>query len=258
MAGLADTIADNAVYVVLAVVLFALFFLALNGAMPDDAGPDDGANATTNGDDVDGDAADDRSGGAGNGTGTDSDDAGDGNATDAEGDGGGNASAEPAETDETTAIDVESVESAMIEGVDRVRMGSNASNASNASNVSGLSNITWVRSGALREMAAYHTEDMIDHGYVAVESPGGEGLDDRKQSFQPDCSGRPLAELVGRTDVVDETGARRNASFIARTVIDGWLDDRRDTLLGNETVLGAVAAGVDEEGDRVYVTMDLC
>lgn len=250
MAGLADTIADNAVYVVLAVVLFALFFLALNGAMPDDAsGPDDGTDATTmdGGGGTDGNATDDGSvDDGGNASEIDGGEDGDGNVSEDGGGGIANASSDGTEENETGSLDVDRIEALLIEGVDTER---------NASNVS---NVSWIRSGALREMAAYHTDDMITHGYVAVESPGGEGLDDRRESFQPDCSGRALGELVGRAETVTDAGVRRNASTIASTLVQGWLDGRSDTLLRNDTALGAVAAGLDAEGSRVYVTMDLC
>lgn len=241
MAGLADTIADNAVYAVLAVVLFALFFLALNGAMEGDGDPPsanasepgaadggvngtaDAPNATTNQTVDDADADD----GGENAT----DDDGTTNTTD-----DGNA---------TATLDVDEVEAHLVEGINLER---NASNVSNA---------TWVMNGALQEMAAYHTDDMVTRDYFALTSPGGEDPEDRLESFEPACGGRPLLELVGRANATMSDGDR-NASAIGDEILAGWLGDHHDALTAEAVSLIAVAAELDADEDRVYVTMDLC
>lgn len=257
MSGLWDAVADNAVYVVLGVVLFALFFLALNGAMDDgstgapepngtDAPAEDAPNTTdgggdaTDGGDTDGDASVDDGGNETDGSGDDTD------GTDGTADDGGTNDT-TAETDGATAesLNVSEVETLLVAGIDDER---------NASNVTGLER---VENGSLHEMAAYHTEDMVTKDYFALTSPGGEEPEDRFESFAPDCSADDLLELVGRADTT-AGGELREPSAVAEAILEGWLADHRDTVVAaNRSMIGVAAAGHPDR-DELYVTADIC
>lgn len=249
MSGLSDAISENAVYVILGVVLFALFFLALNGAM-EDGGSDDGAAAP----DGDRDPSSNGSVGAGAGTLDDGEEGSDANASggdaggtaDGESDGGNGSTAATDGVATESDVDVAAVEADLVEGLNRARHDGNASN------------LTWVRNGALQEMSTYHTDDMVTRDYFALASPGGEEPSDRRDEFDPDCDGGTLAEFVGRANASAGDGVDRNASTVAAPILEGWLDEHGGTLTRQNLSRVAVAAAMHEDDGRIYVTMDLC
>jgi len=119
--------------------------------------------------------------------------------------------------------------------------------------------------GALAEVADYHSQDMLEDGYFAHDSPDGEEMSDRYERFGYDCrvatggnrymtGAENIFRLSGTTSSTEES--------VAEQTVAGWMNspEHRENILQdywrNEGV--GIAAGRANGEMHVYVTQNFC
>ena len=108
---------------------------------------------------------------------------------------------------------------------------------------------------ALAEIAAYHSRDMGQEGYVSHTGPNGENVTDRFQRFDYACetNGEVIQWLdYGELERTDEEA-------IARVIVENWMDSdlHRSFVLDGSWERGGVGVYLAESG-RLYVTQNTC
>jgi uncharacterized protein YkwD len=108
---------------------------------------------------------------------------------------------------------------------------------------------------ALAEIAAYHSRDMGQQGYVGHTSPDGESITDRFQRFGYACETN--GEVIQWLDY-DEL-ERTGEAAIAQVIVENWMDSdlHRSFVLDGSWERQGVGVYLADSG-RLYVTQNTC
>lgn len=128
----------------------------------------------------------------------------------------------------------------------------------------------------LREIARYHSEDMVSSGYFAHTSPDGESMEDRYQKFGYQCQvsmgdtqyttgGENIAKTYYETTIALENGStvhHDTPEELAEGVVQQWMNSEghRENILkpywNNEGI--GVETTEEDGATAVYVTQNFC
>ena len=115
----------------------------------------------------------------------------------------------------------------------------------------------------LREVAAYHSEDMATKGYINHTSPSGQTVVDRYERFDLTCSNKGEVILYTYYDRSVETasGTTRytTEAQLANGIVDLLMESpqhRRTVLDPNWQTMGVGLA--TDDSNKVYVTVNFC
>lgn len=123
------------------------------------------------------------------------------------------------------------------------------------------------RDTRLDDIAAYHSEDMVENNYFAHESPNGESMSDRYSRFGYNCDrggGENIAQTYWKTQVETDRGTVYYDSNheLAIGIVNQWMNSsaHRENILRGIWRYEGIGISVDRVGEEVtvYVTQNFC
>jgi|GEM_PF-2374929 len=118
----------------------------------------------------------------------------------------------------------------------------------------------------LRDIARYHSQDMVDQDYFAHDSPDGETVEDRYERFGIACSGgENIAYTYADQDLQTDSGTvdhDNNETRIARGIVRQWMNSKghRENILRPRYQREGIGIIIneDEKGTQVMATQNFC
>lgn len=164
------------------------------------------------------------------------------------GNGGGESQGQSTDPEGDTSLDREQLERAVHDEINRERSDR------------GLSSLQF--DTALREVARYHSRDMVESDYFAHDSPDGETMGDRYNRFDYTCRVPTDGNryLTGAENIYLYRGPPSvTEAELADEVVTGWMNSpgHRRNILTPEFRSEAIGVSIGDRG-WVYVTQNFC